>query len=152
MTLKLFQLISIIVAALVSGMFFGPWLALSRSMAKFDLPVFLAVVHRLNKNMAPLMTFLMLAALLSVLPLLWLSLGGDWLNFYLSLVALLLFLLSLYVTMAIEVPIVMQIVGWEQDAPPADWKTVRDQWVSFHVIRVVAGFMAFVFLVVGAIF
>ena len=73
MTLKISELFCIILLTMVSGMYWGPWLALSRSMNTFAPEIFLAVVHRMNKNMAPLMTALMPVALLSTVPVLYLS-------------------------------------------------------------------------------
>lgn len=68
MILKMWELISIVLLTLVSGMYWGPWLALSRSMATFEPEVFLPVVARMNRNMGPLMIVLMPIALLSTVP------------------------------------------------------------------------------------
>ena len=46
MTLKIFEIINIMLAAIVGGMYWGPWLALSRSLKEFNPVVFLAVVSR----------------------------------------------------------------------------------------------------------
>src|SRR5271170_7050965 len=73
MHMKTWELISIVLSALTAGMFHGPWIALSRSMRTFTPEVFLAIVDRMNRNMAPLMTVLMPAALLSIIPVLLLS-------------------------------------------------------------------------------
>jgi predicted histidine transporter YuiF (NhaC family) len=35
MTLKIWELVSIVLSALVAGMFCGPWVALSRSISTF---------------------------------------------------------------------------------------------------------------------
>jgi hypothetical protein len=56
---------SIVLLASVGGLYWGPWLALTRSMATFDPETFLVIVKRLNRNMAPIMTILMPVALLS---------------------------------------------------------------------------------------
>ena len=77
MTLKIFELVNIVLLTLVSGMYWGPWLALSRSLATLEPPVFLAIVHRLNLNMAPLMTVLMPVALLSTIPVLISRIASD---------------------------------------------------------------------------
>jgi ABC-type sulfate transport system permease component len=71
--MKTWELISIVLSALVAGMFHGPWIALSRSMSTFGPEVFLAIVERMNCNMAPVMTVLMPAALLSIIAVMYLS-------------------------------------------------------------------------------
>jgi uncharacterized membrane protein len=104
--LKIWELISIVLAALVAGMFFGPWAALSISMNTFKAEVFLAIVDRMNRNMAPVMTVLMPAILLTILPVLFLSYRSQPKAFYLHAIAFALFLLALAVTVFVEVPIV----------------------------------------------
>jgi hypothetical protein len=151
-TLKTWQLISIVCSALVSGMFHGPWAALSRSMRTFTPEVFLAIVDRMNRNMAPLMTVLMPATLFSILAVLFLSYSTHPRTFYLNAIALALFLIALLVTVLIEVPIVEKVVTWTVSTMPANWQRLRDRWVKFHLIRVVVGLLSFVLLLVSAIF
>ncbi len=150
--MKTWELISILLSALVAGMFYGPWAALSRSMNTFEPEVFLAIVDRMNRNIAPVMTVLMPAAFLSIVPVLFLSYAAQPRTFYLTLAGFIFFLLALLVTMFVEVPIVEQIVTWKVDTLPANWQQLRDRWRRFHVIRVVAGLASLVFLLAGAIF
>ena len=152
MILKLVELISILISALVGGMYWGPWLALSRSLSTFEPGAFLAIVHRLNQNMAPLMTWLTPLGLLSTLPTLYLSFGIQPLTFYLTLAGLACFVVALIVTVAVEVPIVMQIVTWNVSAMPPNWQELRDRWVNFHVLRIIGGITGLALLVAGAIF
>src|SRR5580704_17595766 len=92
-TMKTWELISIVLSALVAGMFHGPWVALSRSMKTFTPEVFLAIVDRMNRNMAPVMTVLMPGTMLSIIPVILFSYRQRPMVFYLSTVALLLFLI-----------------------------------------------------------
>jgi uncharacterized membrane protein len=150
--MKTWELISIVLSALVAGMFHGPWVALSRSMRTFSPEVFLAIVDRMNRNMAPVMTVLMPAALLSIIPVLFLSYHEQPLTFYLSATAFALFIVALLVTVFVEVPIVEEIVTWTTSTLPLNWQQRRDRWTRFHIIRVIAGLASLVLLVVGAIF
>jgi uncharacterized membrane protein len=150
--MKTWELISIVFSALVTGMFHGPWAALSRSMSTFTPEVFVAIVDRMNRNMAPVMTVLMPAALLSIIPVLFLSYREQPLTFYLSATAFALFIVALLVTVLVEVPIVEEIVTWTVSTLPANWQQLRDRWTRFHIIRVIAGLASLVLLVVGAIF
>ncbi|MEU7861415.1 anthrone oxygenase family protein [Nonomuraea sp. NPDC049141] len=150
MVTKVFELVSVLLSALVVGVFWGPWLALSRSMAHFEAAVFLAIAHRMNRNLATPMTVLMPLALASIVPVLFLSYGKQ--GFYLALVALALLVVALLVTVAVEVPIVKQIATWTVSTLPDDWQRLRDRWVSFHIVRVVAGIAGLAFLVAAAIF
>jgi uncharacterized membrane protein len=150
--MKMWQLTSIVLSALVAGMFYGPWAALSRSMNTFTPEVFLAIVDRMNSNMAPIMTVLMPAALLSIFPVLFLSYHAQPVTFYLNLAGLLFFIAALLVTILIELPIVEEIVTWTVSALPANWRQLRDRWRSFHILRVAAGLTGLVCLLIGAIF
>lgn len=150
--MKTWELISIVLSALVAGMFYGPWAALSRSLNTFEPEVFLAIVDRMNRNMAPVMTVLMPAAFLSIVPVLFLSYSTQPRTFYLTLAGFVFFFFALLVTMLVEVPIVEEIVTWKVDTLPSNWQQLRDRWRRFHVIRVVAGLASLVFLLAGAIF
>jgi uncharacterized membrane protein len=150
--MKTWQLTSILLSAFVAGMFHGPWIALSRSMKTFTPEFFLAIVDRMNRNMAPVMTVLMPAALLSIIPVLLLSYRGQRKTFYMNAIAFALFIISLLVTVVIEVPIVEEIVTWTVSTIPNNWERLRDRWTRFHVIRVIAGLASLAFLVIGAIF
>lgn len=108
MNLKIWELISIVLSTLVTGVFWGPWVALSRSISTFAPEVFLAIVNRLSRNIAPAMTVLMPAALLSMVPVLFLSFNEGPRTFYLTLAGFALFLAALLVTIIVEVPIVKQ--------------------------------------------
>ena len=150
--MKTWELISIVLSALVAGMFYGPWAALSRSLNTFEPEVFLAIVDRMNRNMAPVMTVLMPAALLSIIPVLFLSYREQPRTFYLNAIAFALFIIALLVTVVVEVPIVEEIVTWTASSLPENWQQLRNRWIKFHIIRVIAGITSVVLLVVGALF
>ena len=152
MSLKIFELVSVVFLTLVSGMYWGPWLALSRSLATFEPPVFLAIVHRLNLNMAPLMTILMPVALLSAVPVLFISYSARPQTFYLTLAGFALFVVTLLVTVLIEVPIAKQIETWTVSSLPDNWQQLRDRWGTFHIVRMAPSLVGLVLVLVGAIF
>ena len=153
MLLKILELINILFAAVVGGMYWGPWLALTRSLQEFRPSVFLAVVNRLNQNMASLMTALSPLSLLTAIPVLALSYNsGQMLTFWFTIAGLLFFLLALIVTVAIEVPIVKQIVTWTETTLPSNWKALRDKWGNFHIVRVGAGLAGLISFLIGAFF
>ena len=150
--MRICELISIVLSALVGGMYWGPWLALSRSMRTFKPEVFLDIVDRMNRNMESVMTVLTPVALIAIAPVLFFSYQEQPRTFYLTLAGFALFVVALVVTMLIEVPIVKQIVMWTVETLPGDWQQLRDRWVTFHIIRVVAGIGGLAFLVAGAMF
>ena len=151
MNLKIWELVSIFLGALVAGMFVGPWAALSRSIATFEPEVFLAIVRRMDRNMAQVMRVLMPAALLSIVLVLIVSYGSDQRVFWLNAAGFLLLVVALLVTMLIEVPIVKQIVSWTVATLPEDWERLRDRWSAFHLVRIGAATVGLALLLVAAI-
>ena len=152
MALKICEIVGIFLSALTAGMFFGPWLALTISIRTFQPDIFLAIVQRLNTNMARIMTALMPVNLLAMIPVLSMSYGVRPYTFAATLAAFALFVVALLVTMIVEVPIVQQIVTWTVPTLPANWQTLRDRWGEFQVVRVLASLAGFVFLLAGAIY
>jgi uncharacterized membrane protein len=152
MALKLLQVINIMLFAFLAGMYISPWLALTKSLSSFEPNAFLPIVKQLSRNMGPLMTALTPIALLSAIPVLVLSFGSKPTLFYLVLVALLLFIVTLAVTMLIEVPIVAKINTRTVAELPRDWEQLRDNWVSFHLLRIVPGVIGLALTVIAAIF
>ena len=148
--LRLLDILSITLATLVFGVFWGPWFALTRSLNTLTPDVFLVVVHRLDKNLARLMGALFPVTLLSMVPVLAITIRQP-LSFFLTLGGFLLFVLALVVTAAVEVPIVKQIREWTPSTMPANWEQRRDRWVSFHLLRVVPGILGVALLVAGAL-
>lgn len=151
MALKIWELVGITLSALVMGVYWGPWIALSRSYAAFAPDVFLAITHRMSQNLASLMTVLAPAALLALTPVLYFSYHAHSAVFLLTLIGLLLFLLALLVTVLVEVPLVQQFDQWTVSTLPGHWQQKRDRWGRFHLIRVFASLIGLACLVAGAV-
>ena len=145
------ELISLILLSLLGGMYWGPWLALTRSLKKVSPEFLLQVTHLLSKNMAVVMTPLTPLALASIVPVLVLSYSEHRTTFFLSLIALILFAFTLLVTMLIEVPIVRQIESWSSDKLPVDWEQKRNRWQAFHYLRVVPAIIGLGLMIYGAL-
>jgi hypothetical protein len=152
MTLRIWELVSIVLCASVAGMFLGPWVALSKSFGLFPPETFLTIVHRMNRNMAPVMTLLMPSALLSIMPVLLISYGDRPRIFCPTLAGFAFFMIALFVTVFVEVPIVKQIETWTVSTLPGNWQHLRDRWGAFHIVRIIAGFAGLVLLLIGALF
>jgi uncharacterized membrane protein len=151
MALKIVALINVLVSAFVGGMYWGPWLAMTISLKSFDTKTFLAIVRRLNLNMAPLMTLLSPLSLLTSIAVLVLSYKQRT-TFYFTLAGFIFFLAALLVTVTMEVPIVKQIVTWTETTLPENWAQLRDRWGKFHIVRVTAGIIGLTLLIAGILF
>lgn len=150
-TLRLWQFVSILLCALVTGVFWGTWLGLSRSMAALTPETFLAVGHAMIANLGTVMAILMPAALLVTLPVLVLLYRGRSRAFYPVLAGFALFVVELLVTLIVEVPIDQQIETWTLTTLPANWQALRDRWEWFHALRSWVSVASLALLIAGAL-
>jgi hypothetical protein len=150
--LAIWQFISILLTALVTGVFFGTWLGLSRSMASLTPETFLTVGHTMIGNLGTIMAILMPAAILSVVPVLYLLYRGRSKAFYPALAGFGLFIVALLITLIVEVPIDNQIAGWTVTSLPANWQQLRDRWELFHTIRSWVSVIGLALLLGGALY
>lgn len=150
--LAIWQFISILLLALVTGVFWGTWLGLSRSMASLSPEVFLTIGHTMIGNLGTIMAILMPAAMLAVLPVLYLLYRARSRAFVPTLVGFVLFVIALLITLIVEVPIDNQIEGWTVATLPANWQQLRDRWELFHFIRSWVAVIGLAFLLGAALF
>lgn len=135
--------IALLLLMLVSGVFWGPWFALHRSLHTFDSQAFKKIVRTIAGNLALPMRLLMPASLLFMLLSLVYYPHKDSMLFYSNAAALGLSLTALIVTLWVEVPIVSRVLSWSENAVAADWEALRNRWVRFHVLRTVLSLAAF---------
>lgn len=65
--------------------------------------------------------------------------------------AALLLIVSLVVTVRVEVPMNRSIAMWDANLPPANWAQVRDHWLAFHRLRTASGILAFLVATLGLV-
>ena len=146
------ELIAIVLTGLVTGVFFGPWLGLSRSIDQFSPQTFLAIGKRMIGNLRPVMPVLMPLAILSVVAAAVVLRPASVCGFWLTIAGLIFFLCALLITLIVEVPIDNQIRRWTLETMPAEWEEIRDRWERFHALRTFASIVAFVLVTAGAVF
>ena len=61
----------------------------------------------------------------------------------------LLMVVTLIITVAVEVPIDNQIKTWTVDTIPGNWKSLRQTWDEFHTARTFTSIASFAFYVSG---
>jgi len=128
---------------LVTGIFWGPWFSLHRSLKVFNIEEFIHIVKTLAGNLAVPMRIIMPLCIFLMLLSVWFFPQKNSVAFYLNLVAFCLTVISLIITIVVEVPIVNQIKEWTTSTFPSNWETIRDRWVKFHVVRTFAAIISF---------
>jgi uncharacterized membrane protein len=144
MRIRAAQAVTIVLFALVMGVFWGTWFALSRTMNRLSAETFVTVGHEMIRNLGVPMAILLPLALLSALVtlvLLWR--GGRRAPFWWLLAGFLLMVAALVITLAVEVPIDNQIEVWTAATLPGDWRSIQSRWEAFHTVRT--------FLSIGAV-
>src|SRR5215212_3091474 len=105
MAQKSIQLVTGLLLVLVTGVFWGTWFSLSRTMFELSPEIFITIGKEIIKNVAVPMSIIMPASIIGLLILVVGSRRTKSLYFYSMLVALILFVTALVITVGIEVPI-----------------------------------------------
>ena len=150
--LQIWQFINILLSALITGVFWGSWLGLSRSMATFRPETFLAIASAMIGNLGTIMAILVPAALLTTLPVLYLLYRRRSDAFYTTLGGFGFFVIALLITLLVEVPLDMEFQTWTLSTLPANWEQLRDRWEWYHVLRSWASVAGLALLLAGALF
>ena len=141
--MKAVQFLALLLFSLVTGVFWGTWFSLSRSMAAITPGTFLEVGRLMIANLGGAMSVLMPAALLSAVVLCVLLVRRREIraNLFAS-TALVLMAIALAITLAVNVPIDRQIQSWTTATLPADWNAIRDRWEFYHGLRTLVSLAA----------
>ena len=150
--LEIWQFVSIFLLSLVTAVFWGSWLGLSRSMNSLSKETFLEVAHAMIGNLGTIMALLMPAAILASLPVLYLLYRRRSPAFYPTLVGFGLFVIALLITLGVEVPLDLQFERWTESTMPANWQALRARWEWWHMIRSWASVAALALMLAGTLF
>jgi uncharacterized membrane protein len=145
------QATTIVLFALVMGVFWGTWFSLSRTMDQLSAETFLAVGHQMIRNLGGPMAILLPLSLLSALvtlALLWPHQHAA--AFWWLAAGFLLMVAALIVTLAVEVPIDNRIQAWTVATLPADWRSIQSRWELWHTIRTFLSIAAVVTATISA--
>jgi hypothetical protein len=149
--LKVAQFVSIMLFALVTGVFWGTWFALSRSITQITPATFLETGQQIIRNLAGPMRVLMPVTMLSALPVLWWLPRKRSAAFALTASALLLLIVATVITVGVEVPIDNQIKVWSVETLPANWQAIRERWEWFHGLRTLVSVVSLALIVGGSL-
>lgn len=145
------SLVTLVLLLLVTGVFWGPWLALHRKLDAFTKEELIKITRVMADNLGRPMQILMPVCLLSLLAsVVWVH-DKNPISFYLFLSSLVCFILTLVVTLTTELPIVNKIKSWTAETIPDNWEEIRNKWVHFHSLRVFPAIAGFILYVLGVL-
>ena len=152
MKTRVAQVITIVLFALVMGVFWGTWFSLSRTMSQLSPETFLAVGHEMIQNLGTPMAILLPFALLSALITLVLARQeGHAAAFRWVAAGFLLMVAALVITLGVEVPIDNRIQTWTVATLPADWRSIQSRWELWHTVRTFASIAALAAVAISAV-
>jgi uncharacterized membrane protein len=151
MKLKAVEFAGVILTSLVMGVFWGTWFTLTRTIHDFSSAEFIHIGKIIISNVAVPMSIIMPLTLLCLLLAVIFSYRKDRTSFYLYLIAFLLMILTLVITVGVEVPIDNQIKTWTEATVPSNWEMLRIKWERFHTMRTFTSIASLVFLVWGIV-
>ena len=149
---KTLEFTGLMLAALVTGVFWGTWFTLTRSLENFSVEEFIHIGKTIISNVAVPMRILMPATLLVMLFALWQTFRTSKLSFYLYCLSFLLMLVTLVITVGVEVPIDNQIKTWTAQSIPYNWQSLRNTWNLFHTVRTFTSIASLAFFTIGMMY
>jgi uncharacterized membrane protein len=143
---------TVVLFALVMGVFWGTWFSLSRTMHRLSPETFLAVGHQMIRNLGgPMAILLPLALLCALVTLALLWRGGRTAAFWWMAAGFGLMVAALVITLAVEVPIDNQIATWTVATLPGDWRSIQSRWELWHTIRTFLSIAAVAAVTISAV-
>ena len=152
METKIIQFITLLLLLLVSGLFWGTWFSLSQSIENFSAAEFIHIGKTIISNVAFPMRIILPLCILCMLISAWWYPAKKTVEFYFGIASIVLILMSLLITLIVEVPIDNQIKLWTASNLPADWEAIRTKWQFFHGLRTLTSIASFACFAIMSIF
>ena len=134
---------------LVTGVFWGTWFTLTRSLNDFSSAEFIHIGKTIIANVAVPMRILMPACLLFLLLSMIIVYRKNRSLSYLFKASFVLMVVTLIITVGVEVPIDNQIKAWTVDTIPENWQSLRQTWDNFHTTRTFTSISSFAPYAIG---
>jgi uncharacterized membrane protein len=145
MKIRIIDFIALFLIMLVSGVFWGTWFTLTRSIEKFPAGEFIHIGKVIIANVADPMKVIMPSCIIFIIVSAWFHDDKRSSGFYLTLGAFALMGATLLITLAVLVPIDNEINRWTVDTVPSNWEEIRSRWKIFHFMRTLTSLTSFAF-------
>jgi len=129
---------------LVTGVFWGTWFTLTRSLENFSAEEFLHIGKVIIANVAIPMRIILPLCIFFMLLSLWHYPQKKSFRFYFNIIAFALVLITLLITLIVLVPIDNHIKLWTVSTVPSNFEEIRGRWEYYHSMRTFASLLSFV--------
>jgi len=141
---KVVNLSSIFFLMLITGVFWGTWFTLTRSIENFSPDEFVHIGKVIIANVALPMRIIMPTGILLILLSLWLCRQKRTIGFYTGVLSLMLIIVVLLITLLVLVPLDNAIKEWTTTTIPRNFEEIRFKWKDYHAIRTFLSLTSFV--------
>ena len=128
---------------LITGVFWGTWFTLTRSIENFSADEFIHIGKVIIANVALPMRIIMPSGIMLIILSLWLCRQKRTTGFYAGVLSLILLITVLLITLLVLVPIDNAIKDWTTATIPQDFTEIRHKWKSYHAIRTFLSLVSF---------
>jgi uncharacterized membrane protein len=143
--------LSLMLVGLVAGILLATQLGQVRVQKRLSARDFTLVKHSFEVALGKVMPVLVIAAGVSILPLVVLLPPRGSVPFIAALVALVLWIGVIVVTLVFNAPVNALAVRWDPETPPENWEQLRDRWHLGQAIRTPLAVAAFAAVVVSCV-
>ena len=143
---KLIYVGALFLLMLITGVFWGTWFTLTRSIESFSPDEFIHIGKVIIANVAMPMRVIMPSGILLMLLSLWIYKRKKTASFYIGILSVILIIATLLITLLVLVPIDNNIKMWTATTIPVDFEAIRHKWRTYHAIRTflsLASFLSF---------
>ncbi len=152
MKARVVAFIGLFLLMLVTGVFWGTWFTLTRSIETFSAAEFIHIEKTIIANVVWPMRILMPSCILVMILSVWFCYERKSPGLCLGVAAVFLIIIALLITLLVEVPIDNQIKTWTASTVPLDWEAIRGRWQFFHSARTFISLASFASLTLAILF
>ena len=143
MKYKIIPFAALFFLMLITGVFWGTWFTLTRSIEAFSAEEFIHIGQVIISNVAMPMRFIMPLGIILMFLSLWPERNKKTTAYILGWIGCMLIVAVLLITLVVLVPIDNDIKEWTASTVPSDWTDIRNKWSSYHVMRTFTSLASF---------
>lgn len=140
---KLIPFAALFLLMLITGVFWGTWFTLTRSLESFSAEEFIHIGQVIIANVAMPMRFIMPLGIILMFLSLWPERNKKTTAYIFGWVGCVLIVAVLLITLIVLVPIDNDIKEWTASTIPSGWMDMRHKWNVFHTMRTFASLASF---------
>jgi len=149
---KSFHVITLFFLMIITGVFWGTWFTLTRSIESFSNSEFLHIGQVIIENVALPMRFILPSGIIFMVISLLLFRDKKSFYFYCGIFSFILLIAVLLITLIVLVPIDNNIRTWQALTVPSDFDVIRTRWKNFHELRTFLSLASFLLFSASAIY